>query len=136
MRPILGPSIAAIFLQRARHPRMRLFADRFLVDHESAFDLASGARVRLTIDKAIVRTLVRDREALCSDLAGIRHPLLLPIVDFGLAEGSWFEAHAAIAPLRSARQDASGVALHLVRFMGACGIRLSAETAARHVTPG
>jgi DNA-binding NtrC family response regulator len=114
---------------------MRLFADRFLVDDESALDLASGVRVRLTIDKAAARTVIRDREALCSELAGIRHPLLLPIVDFGLAEGSWFEAHTASAPLRSARRETSDAALHLVRFMRAGGISLSGEMAARYVRP-
>jgi DNA-binding NtrC family response regulator len=114
---------------------MRLFADRFLVDDHRALDLASGASVRIAIEKAAARTVTRDREALCSELAGIRHPLLLPIVDFGLAEGSWFEVHTEIAPLRSGRQDASGAALHLVRFMRAVGVALSGEMAARHVRP-
>ena len=42
---------------------MRLFGDRFLVDDEDALDLASGERVRLTIDEAPAREVIRDREA-------------------------------------------------------------------------
>src|SRR4051812_1454706 len=114
---------------------MRLCADRFLVDQETTLDLASGERVRLAIDEAPTRALIREREAVCSELAGIRHPLLVPIVDFGLAGGHWFEAHAHVAPLRSAGNATRSAALHLVRFMHARGVALSGEMAARHVRP-
>ncbi|PYR88358.1 MAG: hypothetical protein DMF84_28605 [Acidobacteria bacterium] len=114
---------------------MRLFGDRFLVDDEDALDLASGERVRLTIDEAPAREVIRDREAACSELAGIRHPLLVPIVDFGLAEGRWFEAHVQTMALRSTRDESRSAALHLVRFMRARGVIFSGEMAARHVRP-
>src|SRR3982750_1894524 len=114
---------------------MRLCADRFLVDDEPTLDLASGGRGRLAIDEAPTRAVIRDREAECSDLAGIRHPLLVPIVDFGLAGGHWFEAHAHVTPLRSARNASRGAALHLVRFMRARGLVLTSDMAARHVRP-
>src|SRR5206468_7286395 len=113
----------------------RLCADRFLVDDETTLDLASGERVRLTIDEAPTRPVIRDREAVCSELAGIRHPLLVPIVDFGLAGGHWFEAHAHVTPLRSARNASRGAALHLGRFMHARGLILSGDMEARHVRP-
>src|SRR5919199_293796 len=100
---------------------MRLFADRFLVEDERALDLATGGRVRLTIDRAPTRALIRDRDAVCCELAGIRHPLLVPIVDFGRAEGHWFEGHADVPPLRVARDESRRAALHLVRFLHARG---------------
>ena len=104
---------------------MRLFGDRFLIDDENAVDLATAERVRLTIDEAPARAVIRDRETVCSGLAGIRHPLLIPIVDFGLAEGQWFEAHTPTTALRSGRDESRGAALHLVRFMHAEGVILS-----------
>ena len=114
---------------------MRLFGDRFLVDDERVLDLASGERVRLAIDEAPARTVIREREAVCSELAGIRHPLLVPIVDFGLADGCWFEAHTPIAALPSARDESRRAALHLVRFMHARGMNFSGDMAGRHVRP-
>ncbi len=126
---------SAIFLQRARPFSMRLFGDRFLLEGSGAIDLATGERVRLTIDEAPARAVIRAREAVCSDLAGIRHPLLVPLVDFGLAENGWFEAHALIPPLGATHDASRRAALHLVRFLQARGITFSSDMAGRHVRP-
>jgi hypothetical protein len=115
---------------------MRIFADRFLVvDDEHALDLATGERVRLTIEEVPARTMIRDREAMCAELSGIRHPLLVPIVDFGLAEGRWFEAHSEVPALSVARDQSRDAALHLVRFLDSRGVVLTAEASGRHVRP-
>jgi DNA-binding NtrC family response regulator len=114
---------------------MRLFGDRFLLDGNGAIDLATGERVRLTIEEAPARAEIRERDVACSELTGIWHPLLVPLVDFGLAENGWFEAQACAPPLGVTRDESRQAALHLVRFLLARGIAFSGRMAGRHVRP-
>ena len=112
---------------------MPLIAERFLVEDDEVVDLATGETVRLSIDPAGART--RARAALCDRLFDLRHPLLLPLVDYGICGDAWFEAHASLPPLRARGVDARASALHLVRFLRSAGIELDAESAGRHVRP-
>jgi DNA-binding NtrC family response regulator len=112
---------------------MRVFADRFLLDDADVVDLATGESVRLWIDRERPRRTLRERYHACDALAGLRHPLLLPLIDYGPAEDAWFEAHAIRAPIRAAEGHARRLALHLVRFLRAHGCELDASGAARHV---
>jgi tetratricopeptide (TPR) repeat protein len=113
---------------------MPLIADRFLADDDGdVVDLATGDAVRLDVDRAPSDT--RSRAALCDRLASLRHPLLLPIVDYGMWGDRWFEAHARLPPLRASAGRARDAALHLVRFLRAAGVELSAGAAARNVRP-
>jgi len=109
---------------------MPLIADRFLVEDDEVVDLATGETVRLSIDAA-PRTGAR--AALCDRLFGLRHPLLLPLVDYGACADGWFEAHANLPALRVPGIDSRTLALHLVRFLRACGIEPDAAAVARHV---
>ena len=115
---------------------MSLVADRFLVDEEEdVVDLATGETVRLTIAPALSPTERAARAALCDRLSVVRHPLLIPLIDYGGAGPNFFEAHGCLPPLRVSGADARRAALHLVRFLRKIGATLTADAAARHVRP-
>ncbi|HYT77330.1 MAG TPA: hypothetical protein VEL79_21420, partial [Vicinamibacterales bacterium] len=114
---------------------MTIVADRFLVDDEEVVDLATGEVVRLSTAPPLSRPEAQARGALCDRVAALRHPLLVPLVDYGLHAGGWFEAHACVPPLRVSGPDARGAALHLVRFLRAADVELTADAAARNVRP-
>ena len=114
---------------------MPLIADRFfrIKDEAEVVDLATSEIVRLTIEPSSTNT--RARAAACDRLAGLRHPLLLPLVDYGMHGARWFEAHACLPALRVPGVHARQAALHLVRFLRAAGLELDAGTSARNVRP-
>jgi len=75
---------------------MPLIADRFFrtADDAEVVDLATAEIVRLAIEPSAVNT--RERAAVCDRLSDLRHPLLVPLVDYGMHGGRWFEAHAGL----------------------------------------
>ena len=80
---------------------MPLIADRFLRqknDDGEVVDLATGEMVRLAIGPP---GPTHDRASVCDRLSGLRHPLLLPLVDYGMHGRQWFEAHARLPALRA-----------------------------------
>jgi len=124
---------AVSILQSGADTRMPLIAERFLMDDEGAVDLATGESIRLSIDRAAV--CGRDRVSVCDRLFGLRHPLLLPLVDYGAFGEHWFEAHANLPALRVPGTHARSCALHLVRFLRSAGMELDAGTTTRNVRP-
>jgi DNA-binding NtrC family response regulator/tetratricopeptide (TPR) repeat protein len=112
---------------------MPLIADRFFrrLDGAEVVDLATAEIVRLIIEPPAPNA--RERIAVCDRLADLRHPLLLPLVDYGMHGGRWFEAHARLPALRVPAVHARRAALHLVRFLRAAGVELDAATSARSV---
>lgn len=112
---------------------MPLIAERFLLDDEGCVDLATGESIRLSVEHAAA--CARDRFAACDRLVLLRHPLLLPLIDYGAVGDFWFEAHANLAALRVPGIQARDCAVHLVRFLRSAGIELDAATAARNVRP-
>lgn len=117
---------------------MGLIADRFLADEadeDGAIDLATGQTVRLTLARGLSRAEARARAAVCDRLAGLRHPLLVPLIDYGCSGMEWFEAHACMLPLRVSGADARRAALHLVRFLRRAGVVMTGDAAGRHVRP-
>lgn len=112
---------------------MPLIADRFLAEDDEVVDLATGETVRLSIDAGAARA--RERVTLCDRLFSVRHPLLLPLVDYGAVGSRWFEAHANLPALRVSSAEARACALHLVRFLRSAGIELDAASTARNVRP-
>ena len=64
---------------------MQVFADRFVVDRGEPIDLATGELVRLTVEAAPDRATAQARSRLCDQLSALRHPLLVPLIDYGVA---------------------------------------------------
>jgi len=62
----------------------------------------------------------------------LRHPLLVPLIDYGIARDRWFEAHAPSPPLRASAPEARRLALHLGRFLRAAAVDLPASAVERH----
>src|SRR4029077_19087430 len=95
-----GFSTVVFVLLAGGVPRMPLIADRFLRRDEDGevVDLATGEAVRLAVESPTAGC--RERGAGCDRLARVRHPLLLPLVDYGMHGPRWFEAHARLPPLR------------------------------------
>jgi transcriptional regulator with AAA-type ATPase domain/tetratricopeptide (TPR) repeat protein len=121
---------------RRRDLPMALVADRFLTLDDragEALDLATGERARLFVDAYASAADVWARAALCDRLAALRHPLLLPLLDYGTCGTRWFEAHAPAPPLRLSRAQLRRWVLHLVRFLREAGVELTAQSTARHI---
>jgi DNA-binding NtrC family response regulator/tetratricopeptide (TPR) repeat protein len=110
----------------------RLFAERFFCDERRVLDLATGEPVRMSV-AYLDAAGERARSAQCSGLSELRHPLLLPLVDYGVAHGRWFEAHATVPRLRASASQAGRAARHLGGFLLASGIRMGAEDCDRNV---
>jgi DNA-binding NtrC family response regulator/tetratricopeptide (TPR) repeat protein len=110
----------------------RLFAERFFCDGRGVLDLATGEPVRISVAH-LDAAGERARSAQCSALSELRHPLLLPLVDYGIAHGRWFEAHASVPRLRASAIQAGRAARHLGRFLLASGIRMGGEDCDRNV---
>ncbi|HEY2435122.1 MAG TPA: sigma 54-interacting transcriptional regulator [Vicinamibacterales bacterium] len=114
---------------------MQLVAERFLplADGVGAVDLATNDRVRMSVDVAVSAADIARRTAVCDRLAALRHPLLVPLLDYGADRRRWFEAHAIVEPVRMTEMARTRAVLHLVRFLRAAGVELTASMAARHV---
>jgi DNA-binding NtrC family response regulator/tetratricopeptide (TPR) repeat protein len=114
---------------------MEWLADRFLPtdDRDEALDLATRMRVRLFVDRDLPPGAARERTAACDRLALLRHPLLMPLVDYGLHGRSWFEAHERVAPVRMSADQRRRAVLHVVRFLRAAGVEPTSEWAMRNV---
>jgi DNA-binding NtrC family response regulator/tetratricopeptide (TPR) repeat protein len=113
-------------------------ADRFVAldaRGRQAIDLATGARVNLFLDPRASTADVRARAALCDRLARLRHPLLRPVVDYGAWGTGWFEAHERLPPVMLAAVQTRQWALHVVRFLRAAGVELTAESTERNIRP-
>jgi transcriptional regulator with AAA-type ATPase domain/tetratricopeptide (TPR) repeat protein len=111
---------------------VQVFADRFVVDRGEPFDLATGARVKLTIVPAPAGRRAIALARLCDRLAGLRHPMLVPLIDYGVSGGHWFEAHVPMPPMRASPADTRRHALHLGRFLRSAGVELPADAVASH----
>ena len=111
-----------------------LLADRFINNEGAWFDAATTERVVV-----VVREVGRGREQAeweerMAALTALRHPLFLPLVDYGcLGARGWFEAFAALPPLKGSAAALSHVVTHGTRFLAAHGIPLSPAMAATMV---
>src|SRR5260221_10497258 len=112
---------------------MPLIADRFfrMKNEGEVVDLATSEVVRLTLEPSAANP--RERAGVCDRLAGLRHPLLLPLVDYGMHGSRWFEAHARLPALQVPGVQARRAALHLVRFLRAADVEPDAGLSARNV---
>jgi DNA-binding NtrC family response regulator len=114
---------------------MQLLGDRFLStgDRGEALDVATNAEVRLFVDADVRPAAVAARMAACDRLALLRHPLLRPLVDYGVHGRVWFEAHDRVPPARMTADQRRIAVLHVVRFLRAAGVELGSGQAERNV---
>ena len=117
-----------------------LIADRFVECGRAWIDIASGSLVRLH------RALAGDRATQlawsdrCGELARLRHPLINPLIDYGVCDAAHtFEAYALQSALRAPGPVGSLLLTHAVRFIESRGLRLTreiAQAALRDVSAG
>ncbi len=109
----------------------QLLADRFVLSGTSWIDLASGATVRMRLAPAgdvAAQIVWSDR---CATLAGLRHPLVNSLVDFGCAgRGQTFEAYSIGPPIRTSGRQGSALLTHASRFFESRGLPVTQELAA------
>jgi DNA-binding NtrC family response regulator/tetratricopeptide (TPR) repeat protein len=113
-----------------RDPTTMLLADRYLHSSGGWIDLATARAVLVAISDAGAR---RDQIAWaerCAMLSTLRHPLLNPLIDFGVATPtSLFEVYAPRGPLIVPSSAAHTLVTHAARFLAAHGVELSASIA-------
>ena len=107
-----------------------LLADRFLRVRDAWFDIATGLQVEVTIRSAASRHAQLAWADRCAMLARLRHPLLNPLVDYGVAgSASLFEAHMVLPSVIVRPACAPRMVRHACRFLQAHGITLDAGAA-------
>jgi DNA-binding NtrC family response regulator len=122
-------------LHHAAPLAMQLLADRFLSpdDLGEARDLATSEPVGLFVDAHADRAEIARRTAMCDRLSSLRHPLLVPLLDYGMHGRVWFEAHAPANPVRMTPEQRRRAVLHVVRFLRTGGVELTSEAASRNI---
>ena len=118
---------------------MQWIGERFFKTSGQWIDAATGRPVRLHLTAADDGNDL-DWDEQCARLANLRHPLLNPLLDYGLAGGGRrFEAYAHGPVLAAPGALAEGALDHAVRFVRAAGVTLLAGRCAcamRAVTSG
>src|SRR5438094_350155 len=106
---------------------MKLMADRFAIDERGrALDLATGARVMVTVATSGGTSEQVRWRARCDTLHALHHGAIAPLVDFGLiGESSRFEAWACGGPWRATADDAHAVHDRAERFLRAMSLSSS-----------
>ena len=113
-----------------------LLADRFLHRGGGWFDIATAERVSVVVRQAGPRHAQIDWAERCAMLAVLRHPLLLPLIDYGAATSTTiFEAFAAEPALAGTGAALSHLVRHGTRFLEAHGVLLSTAEAATVLRP-
>jgi DNA-binding NtrC family response regulator/tetratricopeptide (TPR) repeat protein len=107
-----------------------LLADRFLHREDGWFDIATAERVSVVVRPAGPRHAQIEWAERCAMLAVLRHPLLLPLIDYGAASSTEiFEAFAVQSPLVGTGSSLSHLVRHGTRFLEAHGVLLSSTDA-------
>jgi hypothetical protein len=102
-----------------------LLADRYLRCSGCWIDLATARTVLIALRDAGARRSQIDWAERCAMLARLRHPLLNPLIDFGVAgPRSLFEVYAPRGRLDASPSAARAVITHAMRFLDAHGIQL------------
>ena len=103
----------------------QIVADRFVPSGSAWIDLATGDAVRMRIAPAGSAGEQMAWNARCAQLANLRHPLINPLVDYGMADaGLIFEAYAAHGSVRAGAHGAS-LLTHAARFLHAQAVALT-----------
>jgi len=114
----------------ALHSGMPCIADRFLAVGAEWIDLATGASVRLRVTPAGTSREQLAWSARCETLANLRHPLINPLVDYGLADREHvFEAYLVRGPVQAGGAAGAVLLTHAVRFVQSYGVDLPPDLA-------
>ena len=100
-----------------------IVADRFVHAGNTWIDLATGWTAKLRVSPAGCKSdqLVWNTD--CAALANLRHPLLNPLIDYGvIGSGYRFEAYALQSPLRIGSRVAHRRFPHVLRFLRVHGV--------------
>src|SRR4051812_224759 len=96
----------------------QLLADRFASAGGQWVDLATGAAVRIRVAPAGSLRTQLEWNSRCAALAGLRHPAINPLIDYGMADAQHsFEAYVAGEPLRADTGAATRLMNHAARFL-------------------
>ena len=97
-----------------------VIADRFVRSNGSWLDLATGSAVHVRIVPVGPRRDELQWNTTCAALANLRHPLLNPLIDYGVVDnGHLFEAYAIREPIVLTRRAAQHAVAHAMRFVRA-----------------
>ncbi len=109
---------------------MILLADRFLMERDTWFDIATAEPVAIVVhDAGPLRAQIAWAER-AAMLERLRHSLLNPLIDFGIADrSSFFDAYSVREPLAVSPRTSSSLVTHLGRFLEAHGVTLTASEA-------
>jgi DNA-binding NtrC family response regulator/tetratricopeptide (TPR) repeat protein len=114
----------AILHRIGRMPQ--IVADRFVPSGTRWIDLATGERVRVRFAPAGPTSEQMAWNTRCAQLANLRHPLINPLIDYGMADaGRIFEAYAAHGPVRAGGARAESLLTHAARFLEAHQVALT-----------
>jgi two-component system, NtrC family, response regulator AtoC len=119
---------------------MQIVADRFVHMQDAWIDLATNTRVRLHACEAGTRGAQVAWSTRCAAQARLRHPLLNPLIDYGMLDAARrFEAYEAGRPVTAGGEAGARLQAHVARLCAAHAIALErplAEFAVRPVIAG
>ena len=101
----------------------QVVADRFVRANNAWIDLGTGQIATLRIVPAGSRHEQFVWSMHCGVLANLRHPLLNPLIDYGIIERQRrFEAYATRSPIRISARIADRLTAHALRFLHVHGL--------------
>jgi DNA-binding NtrC family response regulator/tetratricopeptide (TPR) repeat protein len=104
----------------------QVLADRFVRSNDAWIDLGTGRITTLRILPAGSHNEQLLWNAQCAALANLRHPLINPLIDYGLIDGRHrFEAYATRPPIRVSARMADRLTAHGLRFLQAHALPLA-----------
>ncbi len=105
---------------------LQIVGDRFVRSGTAWIDLATGEAVGLRLAPAGSASAQMAWNGRCAQLANLRHPLINPLIDYGMAgAGRVFEAYAAYGPVRERGTRAESLLSHAASFLEAHEVALT-----------
>ena len=112
----------------------QVVADRFVRCADAWIDLGTGRTTKLRILPAGSRNEQIVWNTQCAVLANLRHPLINPLIDYGLIDSQHrFEAYAAQPAIRVSIRAANHLKAHGLRFLQSHGVPLGAVPSTRAI---
>jgi DNA-binding NtrC family response regulator len=103
-----------------------LLADRYLHCSGCWIDLATARAVLVVVRDAGAKRSQIDWAERCAMLSTLRHPVLNPLIDFGVAGAtSLFEVYAPRGRLPASSSTARALVTHAMRFLDAHGVEVA-----------